>query len=108
MIYTLLITIFIEAVIVIGYSNWRTKPTIPILLISIFANLITQFLLWIGLNLFYKHYLITLSVAEILIWLIESVILYSFHFNQLKIRDAFFLSLMMNLSSFWVGWFLPV
>ena len=97
-----------EGVVVIGYSIWRTKPIVPILLTSIFANVITQSLLWIGLNLFYNDYLITLCAAEILIWIIESVLLYSFRFNQLKISEALFLSLMMNLSSFGVGWFLPM
>jgi hypothetical protein len=105
---TLFITILVEGVVCLGYSIWRMKPIGSIFITSIFANLITQSLLWSTLNLFYNHYLITLCVAEILIWVIESFMLYGLRFNQLKVRDAFVLSLMMNLSSFGIGWFLPV
>jgi len=105
---TLSITILVEGVVCLGYSIWRRKPGAPIFITSIFANLITQSLLWITLNLFYNHYLITLCVAEIFIWVIESFMLYGLRSNQLKVRDASFLSLMMNLSSFGIGWFLPI
>jgi hypothetical protein len=35
-------------------------------------------------------------------------LLYALRFNQLNAREALFLSLVMNLSSFAFGWFLPV
>jgi hypothetical protein len=105
---TLLITIVVESAVGLAYSIWRTKPTVPILLTSIFANLITQSLLWIGLNLFFRHYLVTLFVAEILIWIIESVLLYLFPANHLDLKESTLLSLMMNLTSFGIGWFLPI
>ena len=108
MIHTLLFTIVIECVVVVGYCVWRTKPTAPILLTSIFANVITQSLLWIGLNLFFQYYLITLFIAEILIWVIESVLLHLYLANQLDLKESALLSLMMNLTSFGIGWFLPV
>jgi hypothetical protein len=60
------------------------------------------------LSLFYQHYLVALLVAEILIWAMEGYLLYGLRFNQLQVRDALSLSLMMNLSSFGIGWFLPV
>jgi hypothetical protein len=107
-IFTLLFTIVIEGVVVIGYSIWHRKPTAPILLTSIFANLITQSLLWIGLNLFFHYYLATLFVAEILIWMIESVLLHFFPANRLGLTESILLSLIMNLASFGVGWFLPI
>ena len=108
MIYTLLFTIVVECAVVVGYSTWRAKPTAPILLTSIFANLITQSLLWIGLNLFFDHYLITLFIAEILIWIIESVLLHLYSANRLDLKESTLLSLMMNLISFGIGWFLPI
>lgn len=108
MIHSLPVTIIIEGVVGLGYSSWRKKPIIPILVTSIVANLITQSLLWIALNVFFRYYLATLLAAEILIWMIESVLLYSFRFNCLNIRESFFLSLIMNLSSFTLGWFLPI
>jgi hypothetical protein len=105
---TLSITILVEGVICLGYSIWRRKPASPILLTSVFANLITQTLLWVALSFFYQHYLAALALAEILIWAMEGYLLYGLRFNQLKLREAFFLSLIMNLSSFGIGWFLPV
>ncbi|HEY3475973.1 MAG TPA: hypothetical protein VGK56_15280 [Anaerolineales bacterium] len=108
MIATLLITIFAEGVIISGYALWRKKSIIPLLLTSTFANGITQSLLWIVLSLFFQHYLLSLAVAEILIWMIESIMLYSIPPNRLGLTEAFILSLSMNVASFAVGWFLPV
>ena len=108
MIVTLLITIIVESVIVIGYSLWAKKPVKTILLTSISGNLVTQFLLWILLNLFFRHYLATLLIAEFLIWIIESLLLYSIRPNHLNLREATLLSLGMNAASFMLGWFLPL
>ncbi len=107
MILTLFITIIIESVVVIGYSLWGKKPVKPILFTSICGNLITQSLLWVVLNLFFQNYLLTLLIAEILIWIIESVLLYSIPANQLRFKEAILLSLGMNALSFSIGWFLP-
>ena len=108
MILTLSVTILIEGIIVVGYSLWRGKPLLPILLTSIFANLLTQSLLWIGLILFFHHYLYTLYFAEVLIWMLESILLYRIPANKLELSEAILLSLIMNLASFGAGWFLPV
>ena len=107
MIGTLFITILIESAIVIGYSYWARKPVRSILFTSICGNLITQSLLWILLNLFFRNYLATLLTAEILIWLIESLLLHSIRPNQLHLREAILLGLAMNGMSFGLGWFLP-
>lgn len=108
MIPTLLITAFVEGVIGIGYSLWQKKPVAAILITSVFANLITQALLWVALAVFFQHYLATLLISEALIWMIESFLLYSIPANRLRFRAAILLSLVMNLSSFALGWFLPV
>lgn len=108
MIATLSLTIFIEGAVVLGYSIRRKKPVLPILLTSAFANLVTQSLLWLGLNLFFRHYLVTLFFTEILIWMVESVLLYCFPANQLGFKESVLLSLMMNLASFGLGWLLPI
>jgi len=107
-IQTLAITILIESAVCLVYSIWRKKPIRPILLTSVFANLITQSLLWVVLNLFYQHYLLTLLVAEIFIWVIEGYLLFSLPSNQLNVGEALLLSLIMNLSSFGIGWVLPI
>lgn len=107
MIQTLVITVLIEGVICLVYALWQKKPVQPILITCLFANLITQSLLWIALNIFFHHYLATLLTAEILIWLIESFLFYSLSFNRLNIGEALLLSLMINLYSLGIGWFLP-
>lgn len=108
MISTLLFTIVIETSVVIGYCVWRRKPIRSILITSLVANLITQLLLWGVLNLFFQNYLVTLLIAEVLIWILEGLILYYVRANQLTFRQAAQLSMIMNLVSFAVGWFLPV
>ena len=108
MIETFSVTILVEGVVCLGYSIWRRKPVGYLLITSVFVNLITQTLLWVALSLFYQHYVVALLVAEIFIWVIESILLYGIRLNQLKVREALFLSLCMNLASFGIGWFLPV
>jgi hypothetical protein len=107
-IFTLTVTIFIEGLIAFIYSRWREKPLPPILLTSLFANLITQSLLWIALLLFFRQYWLVLIMMEIFIWLLESFIFYRIHANQLTIKESMSLSLAINLASFSVGLFLPV
>ncbi|HSB01807.1 MAG TPA: hypothetical protein VLE49_14245, partial [Anaerolineales bacterium] len=65
-------------------------------------------LLWVVLNLFFRNYLVTLLIAETLIWMAEGVLLYSIPANRLRFSEAILLSLGMNLVSFALGWFLPV
>lgn len=108
MIVTLVITLIIESVVIIGFSHWANKPVKPILFTSICGNLITQSMLWIALNLFFQNYLVTLFLSEILIWIAESFLLYSIPANHLDFKEAILLSLGMNLTSLTLGWFLPV
>ena len=108
MIATLAITILVESAVVASYAIWRKKPLYHLLFSSICANLLTQVFLWVALNLFPHDYLITLFIAEICIWGIETFILYLYRYNRLTLREAMLLSLAMNLASFSIGWFLPV
>ncbi|MGC1374863.1 MAG: hypothetical protein WA821_01485 [Anaerolineales bacterium] len=105
---SLLFTILIEGIVVLGYAAWRKKPAGRLLLASLFANLLTQSLLWLALNLFFQHYLAALFTAEVFIWPIESLILYRWPGSRLTWKEAVLLSLGMNLASFGLGWFLPV
>ena len=93
---------------ILGYCIWQRKPIRPILFTSICTNLITQFLLWGLLNFFFSYYLVVLIIAEILIWLIESFVYYVVPANRLQFVEAIFLSLILNLTSFGLGWFLPI
>ena len=108
MIQTLTITILIEGVICLLYAVRRKKPLWPILLTSLLGNIVTQSLLWLALTLFFQHYLATLLIAELLIWLMEAMLHHGLRWNHLSMGEAVFLSLIMNLSSFGLGWFLPV
>lgn len=108
MISTLLVTIAVEGGIAISYSLCRSKPVGSILLTTLLANIFTQSLLWIALNLFFQRYLITLFLAELMIWLLEGILLFRFRSNKLNFRESLLLSLMMNLSSFAFGWWLPI
>ena len=108
MIATLAITIIIEGAVVTAYAIWRKKPLYHLLFSSICANLLTQVFLWAVLSIFPQAYLISLIIAEFCIWGIEAMILYLYRPNQLTLREAILLSLVMNLASFSIGWFLPV
>jgi len=105
---SLLFTILIEGTVVLGYSILAKRPAGPLLWASFVVNIFTQSLLWISLQLFFRHYLVTLFVAEILIWLIESFLLQRLSNGKLNLRDACTLSFCMNASSFGIGWFLPI
>jgi hypothetical protein len=107
-ILTLSITIIVEGLVILVYSFWSRKPFLPILFTSVCGNLITQSLLWISLNIFYSRYFIALSAAELLIWMIESILLYAVPANRLRFTEAILLSLSMNIMSLVLGWFLPV
>jgi hypothetical protein len=107
-IVTFFITILIESIVVAGYAFFRKKPVIHLLLVCLFANLLTQPLLRLALQVFFRDYLITLFIAEFWIWIIESAILFLYPRTRLRLREALGLSLAMNLASFAAGWFLPV
>jgi hypothetical protein len=105
---TLVITIIIESVVAAVFAVWRQKPLKKLLFSSLCANLFTQSLLWVAVNLFPRQYLITLIIVEVSIWGFEALIFYLLKFNRLDLREAFILSLAMNLCSFGIGWLLPV
>jgi hypothetical protein len=94
--------------VILGYCSWRNKPVGPIFFTGICINLITQSLLWVVLNVFFRHYLIILFMAEGFIWFVEALCLYLFKPNRLGFGEAILLSFLMNIASFAAGWLLPV
>jgi hypothetical protein len=104
----LAITIPVESLVVAGYAMWRKKPRLHLQVSSLCVNLFTQLFLWGGLLIFQQHYLLTLSILEFCIWGFEAAVLHLYRYNRLNLREALLLSLMMNLTSFGIGWFLPV
>jgi hypothetical protein len=105
---TLAITILVESMLIVAFAIYRRKPLKHLLLSSLCANLFTQSILWGALISFPRHYLETLFIAEIFIWGLEAAILYLYRNNRLKMGEAILLSLVTNLASFGIGWFLPV
>jgi hypothetical protein len=105
---TLSVTVLIESAVVAAFAIWRRKPIISLLVSSFLANLLTQSLLWIALTIFPQHYIAALIIGEFSIWGLEAIILYLYRFNQLDLKEAILLSLIMNLASFGIGWLLPV
>ena len=105
---TLGLTIIVEGVIVLGYAQRYQKPTIPLVLTSVGANIVTQSLLWIGLSLFFNDYLVALGVMEVLICIAEGLMLWAVAANRLVLPEAMGLSLLMNGVSLTLGWFLPI
>jgi len=107
-IFTLLITILIEGCVVFIFCALQKRPAGRLLLASLMVNVLTQSMLWVALKIFFQHYLIALTVAEVLIWLVEGVLLRWLSGNHLNLRQTLTLSLCMNAASFGIGWFLPV
>jgi uncharacterized membrane protein len=101
-------TLLVEGIVVFIYSVALKRPAGGLLRASFIVNVFTQVMLWITLNLFFRYYLATLAIAEVVIWLVESVLLVRLSNEQLSLRSAIFLSFCMNLASFGVGWFLPI
>ena len=108
MIATLSITILIESIVVAGYAFFNKKPVIHLLFSCLLANLLTQPLLRLVLQVFIRDYLIALFIAEFCIWVVEGGILFLYPYSRLRLRDALGLSLAMNLASFAAGWLLPI
>lgn len=107
MIEPLLSTLIIEGAVLLGYCLWRNKPLVALSLTSIVGNLLTQSMLWTALRLFFNDYWVTLLIAEILIWILESILFFNIPANRLTLSEAVLLSLGMNGTSFTLGWFLP-
>ena len=108
MIPTLLVTILIEGIVVLAHARLMKKTAGNLLRASLIVNVITQSILWISLGIFFRHYLTVLLTGEVLIWLAESLLMQRLSGNQLTWRQSVVLSLCMNLSSFGLGWLLPI
>jgi len=108
LIHTLPLTLLIEGIVILAYSRFTRKPVGLLLVAGFPANLTTQTILWLGLEIFYKTYQPALLISEIAIWLFEGVWMQNFSNGRLSCKEAFVLSFFMNAASFGIGWFLPV
>ena len=103
------ITALLEALVALLWCRKTNKPPRTILLTSLAGNILTQAGLWALLLLIpVRLYWPILLTAEVGIWSVEGFLLAVIPANRLTLRQAFQLSLGMNLISFGVGLALPV
>jgi hypothetical protein len=108
LIATLSITILAEGIVVFLYSTVQKKPAGRLLVASVIVNVLTQSLLWIVLQVYFSYYLIALFMMEIVIWLVESLLVFRLSGGHLNLKSAMTLSFLMNVTSFGIGWLMPV
>ncbi len=108
MIAALLVTIVIESVVDLFYCLCKKKPWISIVITGLWANFWTQAGLGMILKFSPASYPPILISAEMLIWLVEWLCFAVVPSNRLNIREAMWLSLLCNLTSFGIGLILPI
>ncbi len=102
------LTLLVEGLLVVLYALWRRKPALTLLLASVIMNLFTQVMLWAAINLYIASPRLTVSVAEIFIFVMEGAFLRLFPGSRLGWVEAMLLSLAINLASFSAGWLLKM
>lgn len=107
MIRALTWTLLSEGLLLLLLARLIKKPLLPLLLTSLAVNLLTQLALWTSLNLFYRYSQPTLLVMEMLIWPFEGLVYWKLPANRLSLPAALALSLLLNATSFALGWVVP-
>lgn len=69
---------------------------------SFLANTITLPIVWFIFPLLFRGYLLQIGLAELFAFLLEAAI-YSEFFSKLKLSDAMTISIICNVSSFFIG-----
>ena len=106
---TVIITILLEGIIGTIYAIIAKKNIIKLISIITIGNTITQIgLVFIAQGLNNEFSMIILVIMELIIWIVESIIIYLTHRQTFKIQNALLLSLLINLVSFASGILLPV
>ncbi len=101
------ITLAIEGFLALLYAIFRKRSKITTLTMVALANMITIPILWMGANMLGGENLtLFTAVAEIIIWLVESAILYLTQRDSLPFREALLFSLILNGCSYLIGLFL--
>ncbi len=105
----LLLTVLIEGILGWLYA-WRRKvDKLRMITIVILANMITLPALVLALQLPRDvPSLLLLGICELIIWLLESVILYFTQSQSIRFREALGLSFGLNAASFLTGLILPI
>ncbi len=107
---TLLLTLIVEGAGLLLWNRikgraWKNSMFALVLVILLLVNLCTQGILYAGLVLSPFPYWPTLLALELVVFLLEAA---GYRIAGLPNREAFELSLVLNLASFLVGLALPV
>lgn len=101
------IGLVIENVIALIYTKIRSRPKIETLTFVTLANMVTLPALWIAAFYIGGYEFYALLVIEVVIWIVETVILYILQRREIDLKEAALLSLLINGSSFLIGLLLP-
>jgi hypothetical protein len=99
----------IECLLVLIYTHFRKKPRLEGFTIVLLMNLLTQPPLWFALNSISAHHsLLVFAIAEVFIWLFESVIFYLTQRRSYSFKEATGVCLLLNAVSLSIGLILPI
>lgn len=105
----LLLTILLELGVMQAYTSLRKKPHLSGLTVVLLINLLSQPPLWYALhNLISGNTWLPMVLGEIMIWLFEAMTLYLTQRKHYTLREALWLSLLLNAVSLLVGLLLPL
>lgn len=101
-------TLAVELALGLIYALWRNHPLFYLLTVILLMNMVTQPILWltlsgtpVGLSV------VRTLIAEVIVWLVEGWILLKALPGRITNKEAFLLSLALNLASFGAGLILP-
>jgi hypothetical protein len=104
----ILITVIIEAILGLLYAVIRNRSKLTTITMVILANMITILPFWAVASFMSGDYhVLFIIIAELLIWFVESVILYLTQRKTIRFWEAVLLSLILNGISTLIGLFLP-
>ena len=102
------VTITVEAILGLVYAVIRNRSKLTTITMVILANMITVLPFWAVTSFISGDYhILFIIIAEILIWFVESVILYLTQRKTIRFWEAALLSLLLNGVSTLIGLFLP-
>ncbi|OGO18319.1 MAG: hypothetical protein A2Z14_03910 [Chloroflexi bacterium RBG_16_48_8] len=102
------ITVAAEALLGLLYAVIRKQPKVVTIAMILLANTITLLPLWMIATFIDGDFnLLAIIFTEIIIWLVESAILYLTQRRSIPFWEAAVLSLILNGTSFLMGLFLP-
>jgi hypothetical protein len=101
------IGLVIENVIALIYTKIRSRPKIETLTFVTLANMVTLPALWIAAFYIGGYEFYALLLIEVVIWVVETLILYILQRREIDLKEAALLSLSINGASFLIGLLLP-